>query len=108
MNKIVEDLLLLKNLELGEAQKTPEILTLRKQIPSKELRQYDSLQSRGKKGVALVRDGVCTGCHIRVPIGKINSLIVGASTLTCDNCGCFLYLSPEQQEQFASHRAITA
>jgi predicted nucleic acid-binding Zn-ribbon protein len=108
MNKIVEDLLELQNLELGETTKTPEILALRKNIPSKALMQYDRLQSRGKKGVALVRNGVCSGCHIRVPIGKINSLILGASVLTCDSCGRFLYISPEQAEMVESGKLQTA
>lgn len=98
MNKTIEDLLALQNLELGEAKKPREILALRKAIPEKTLMQYDRLQKRGKKGVALVRNGVCSGCHIRMPLGTINSLMLGATALTCDSCGRFLYLSLEQAE----------
>jgi predicted nucleic acid-binding Zn-ribbon protein len=108
MNKAVEDLLLLQNLELGEKTKTPEILALRTKIPQKALIQYDRLQQRGKKGVALVRNGVCTGCHIHVTIGMINSLMLGVTPLTCANCGRFLYLSPEQSQQLESNKSQAA
>jgi predicted nucleic acid-binding Zn-ribbon protein len=108
MNKVVEDLLLLQNLELGEKTKTPEIMSLRAKIPTKSLTQYDRLQQRGKKGVALVRNGVCTGCHIRVPVGTTNSLMLGLSALTCDSCGRFLYLSPEQCQLIESNKTHTA
>lgn len=108
MNTIVEDLLLLHNLELGCPEPTPEVKELRKKIPSKELLQYDRLRHRGKKGVALVRNGVCTGCHIHMPTAKINSLISGKGSMTCDNCGCFLYLSPEQRELFQQQKSSAA
>ena len=107
MNSIVEDLLLLHNLELGETTQTPEISEVRQKIPARELVRYDRLRSRGKKGVALVRNGVCTGCHIAMPSAKINALILSKNVLTCDNCGCFLYLSPEQSELFQSQRSVT-
>jgi len=105
MNKTVEDLLLLQNLELGETTKTPEILALRSTILPKALIQYDRLQQRGKKGVALVRNGVCTGCHIRVTVGTINMLMLGLTPLSCESCGRFLYISPEQCQLLESNKS---
>jgi len=100
MNKIVENLLLLNNLELGGQKDSAECKALRLKVPAPELKQYDRLRTRGKKGVALVQNGVCTACHIRMPMAKINSLIQCTGSLTCDNCGCFIFLSPEQQDLF--------
>ena len=108
MNKIIEQLLLLQNLELGESNETPESQALRKQIPAKELLTYDKLRRRGKKGVALARNGVCSACHIRMPIGKIASLMMGTTVMTCDHCGSFLYLSQEQASLFENRKAVMA
>ena len=53
---------------------------------------YDRLRVRGKKGVALVRNQVCTGCHMHVPIGQITVLMRGEDVQLCESCGRYLYL----------------
>lgn len=65
---------------------------LRKTIPTPILGHYDRLVARGKKGVALVRNQVCTGCHMRLPIGTINTLMQNQDIQLCDTCGRYLYL----------------
>jgi predicted nucleic acid-binding Zn-ribbon protein len=65
---------------------------LRKTIPQPILAHYDRLVTRGKKGVALVRNQVCTGCHMRLPIGTINTLMQNQDIQLCDTCGRYLYL----------------
>ena len=53
---------------------------------------YDRLADQGKKGVALLRNQTCTGCHMRLPIAVINTLMRGADIQICDSCGRYLYL----------------
>jgi predicted nucleic acid-binding Zn-ribbon protein len=65
---------------------------LRNTIPQPILAHYDRLIARGKKGVALVRNQVCTGCHMRLPIGTINTLMQNQDIQLCDTCGRYLYL----------------
>ena len=50
------------------------IEALRKSIPSQVLTHYDRLVAQGKKGLAVVRNGVCTQCHISVAIGALAGL----------------------------------
>jgi hypothetical protein len=72
---------------------------LRRKIPLPILEHYDRLAVRGKKGVAIVRNQVCTGCHMRIPIGAINTLMHGEDIQMCETCGRYLYLPPETPVQ---------
>jgi predicted nucleic acid-binding Zn-ribbon protein len=74
--------------QISEAQRTE----LRTSIPQPILAHYDRLVARGKKGVAIVRNQVCTGCHMRLPIGTINTLMQHQDIQLCDSCGRYLYL----------------
>jgi predicted nucleic acid-binding Zn-ribbon protein len=62
-------------------------------VPPQIVAHYDRLVARGKKGVAIVRNQVCTGCHMRLPIGTINTLMQGHDIQLCDSCGRYLVLA---------------
>jgi hypothetical protein len=100
MRTIVENLLTLQKLLLPPAAPTPEqqakITELRKLVPPPVLTHFDRLVVRGKNGVALVRHGVCTECHIRVPIGTLAGLIAPRDVYLCDSCSCYLLLPLEE------------
>jgi C4-type zinc ribbon domain len=94
MNVVVQNLLRLQSLEFGEVKNVGgEAEQLRGQIPAPILGHYDRLRVRGKKGISLVRNQVCTGCHMHVPIGKITVLMRESDIQLCDNCGRYLYLA---------------
>ncbi len=75
------------------------VAELREKIPAQILGHYDRLVARGKKGVAVVRDQVCTGCHMRLPIGTITTLMRGDDIQLCDSCGRYLYLPDPAESQ---------
>jgi len=96
MNELLHDLMKLQALEFGEIkEKNAEatIAELRGKIPQQILGHYDRLVAKGKKGVAAVRNQVCTGCHMRVPIGVVATLMHDTDIQLCENCGRYLYLS---------------
>lgn len=98
MNELLQNLLKLQALDFEEVkEKNADSLKteLRAKIPSQILGHYDRLVVRGKKGVALVRNQVCTGCHMRLPIGTINVLMHGQDIQLCDSCGRYLCLADE-------------
>jgi predicted nucleic acid-binding Zn-ribbon protein len=110
MNSILQNLLKLQALEFGEtADKSVEAQTaeLRGNIPQPIVSHYDRLRVRGKKGVAIVRNQVCTGCHMHVPIGQITVLMRGEDVQLCETCGRYLYL-PDPAEVEALARAEEA
>jgi hypothetical protein len=93
MNNVLQNLSKLQALEFGEtASKSVEaqVAELRGNIPQPILGHYDRLRVRGKKGLAVVRNQVCTGCHMRVPIGQITVLMRGEDVQLCENCGRYL------------------
>jgi predicted nucleic acid-binding Zn-ribbon protein len=78
-----------KSLSLADES---EILKRREKVPVPILIHFDRLIARGKKGVAVVRSGVCSECHLRIPSGTLASLTYTAEVHKCDNCGRYLYL----------------
>ena len=98
MKELFQNLLKLQELEFADARGSSAeaaISQLRRKIPLPILEHYDRLVVRGKKGVAIVRNQVCTGCHMRIPIGAINTLMHGDDIQMCETCGRYLYLPPE-------------
>ena len=106
MNAILQNLLKLQALEFDAApSKTAEAQAaeLRAQIPLPIIGHYDRLRVRGKKGVAVVRNQSCTGCHMRVPIGQITVLMRGEDIQLCESCGRYLYLPDAAETEFLAH-----
>jgi len=96
MNELLQNLVKLQSLEFGEIKEKnagATITELRGKIPAQIIAHYDRLMARGKKGVAAVRNQVCTGCHMRVPIGVVTTLMHDTDIQICESCGRYLYLS---------------
>jgi predicted nucleic acid-binding Zn-ribbon protein len=103
MNNILQNLLKLQALDFGETKvKNAEAqgAELRGTIPPPIISHYDRLRVRGKKGVAVVRNQVCTGCHMHVPIGQITMLMRGEDIQLCESCGRYLYLPDPAEAEF--------
>lgn len=96
MNSTIRNLLRLQTIEFGEEKGTAkETAELRASIPEPILGHYDRLRARDKKGIAVVRNQVCTGCHMRLPIGVVTTLMQDRDIQLCDTCGRYLYLEPQ-------------
>jgi predicted nucleic acid-binding Zn-ribbon protein len=96
MNSTIQTLLKLQAIEFGEEKgNEKQIAELRTHIPEPVLGHYDRLRARAKKGVAIVRNQVCAGCHMRLPIGVITVLMQDRDIQLCDSCGRYLYLEPQ-------------
>jgi hypothetical protein len=97
MNATIQNLLKLQTIEFGdEKASAKQIADLRALIPEPILGHYDRLRARDKKGVAVVRNQVCAGCHMRLPIGVITTLMQDRDIQLCDSCGRYLYLELQQ------------
>ena len=100
MKNVMENLFALQTLQLqtgpGQRNREGAAETLRKTIPQAVLTRYDRLVAQGKKGVAVVRNGVCGECHISVAIGALAGLAQEGDIRTCGNCGRYLFLLPHE------------
>ena len=97
---LLQNFLKLQTLEFDEVwddDMEKQIAKLRAQIPPQMPGHYDRMSERGKKGIAAVRNQVCTGCHVRVPQATVIYLTRGEDIQICENCGAYLYL-PELTE----------
>ena len=84
----------LKGTRLTAAAKE-EISQLRSDIPEGILNHFDRLLARGKKGVAIARNGVCSECHLKISSGTLGTLPHRTDIHLCDSCGRYLYLPLE-------------
>jgi len=109
MNELLTNLLKLQELEFngtGEKSAEARITELKARIPQPILAHYERLVARGKKGVALIRNQVCTGCHMRLPIGTINTLMQGQDIQLCDTCGRYLCLPDPEPPATGTEAAV--
>jgi predicted nucleic acid-binding Zn-ribbon protein len=99
MKTLMQNLLKLQTLEFNEtkgAAAAAEIAALRGKIPAPILGHYDRLRERGKKAVAVVKNQVCTACHMRPTLGVLMTLQHGQDIQLCENCGRYLCLPEEK------------
>lgn len=90
MNAMMQNLYKLQTLELaGLTNSAAEAAGLRAVLPPGMLANYDRARARGKKGIALLRNHVCTNCRIQVPVAVNASLLAGMIQV-CPNCGLYL------------------
>ncbi len=98
VNQILESLLALQEAELnGKTLKEQEVKKFREKVPAQIIAHFDRLLVRGKKGVAIVRNGVCSGCHMQLPTGALATLRHGNDLQLCETCGRYLYLAEEPE-----------
>jgi hypothetical protein len=104
--KVIQRLYELQGLEMGPKAELPETRHLakaiRKEIPEQVLAHYDRLRARDKKGVALVRHGVCTGCQLKLASGVYAHLLRDEDIAMCDSCARYLLLASDEAAPAAS------
>lgn len=95
MKEIMKNLFELQTLEFDETirpETEERIAELRAKIPAPILAHYDRLGDQGKKGLAVLRNQTCSGCHMRVPLSVVMDLKHAQDVCLCDNCRRYLYL----------------
>lgn len=78
---------------------------LRERVPERFLAHYLRLIVQGRRGVALVRHGTCSQCHIRVPASVLPALVTVHDALTCEHCGSYLLLPEDEMASVPFRRA---
>jgi predicted nucleic acid-binding Zn-ribbon protein len=70
---------------------------LRKQIPARLITAYDRAGRRPP--LALVIEGTCSSCNLRVPPQLANEVRHGAELRSCPHCRRLFYASQERTEK---------
>src|SRR6266566_3514639 len=108
MNGIMQNLLALQGLDFGEQPRNAsQAAALRAAIPEAMLQQYERQRARGKKGIAVVRNRVCSSCRMQVPIAVVATLMRGTISQVCGNCGRYLCLPEAAEAQVVEPVVVT-
>lgn len=106
MTKLIEDLLALQTLlRLGDSaspEQKADIEALRAGIPEPILAHFLRQLAAGRKGVALVRNGVCGECHLRISHAMNHMLGRSSDLFVCENCGAFIAAVPTETAPVAT------
>jgi predicted nucleic acid-binding Zn-ribbon protein len=105
MSNLIEDLLALQSLvRIGETatlQQKTRIEELRARIPAPIAAHFFRQITNGRRGIALVRSGVCGECHLRLSRAMVAMLGRTNELLVCESCGAFVALAPEEKAMLA-------
>lgn len=82
----------------GSATNNALVNELRATVPAPVLAHFLRLVAQGRRGVAVVNNGVCSQCHIRLPSSVAAALVKSEDLHLCEQCGSFLVL-PEPVAQ---------
>lgn len=98
MSKLTDDLFASqKILQLGGAA-TPEqqaqLAELRDRVPLPIMTHLLRQLAGSRRGIVLVRNGICGECHLRLSHAMSHVLAISQELLLCENCGAFLVLVP--------------
>ena len=97
--QIIQTLKELQSLTRANKPARPAVVTtlstrqvaLRSQVPNSILSHFDRLLAQGRSGVAPLRNGICGGCHIRIPRAHVAGIRASHELDVCDQCGTFIY-----------------
>lgn len=76
---------------------------LRARLPAGVLGVHDQMRAKGRRSVAEVRHGVCSGCHLALGLGNV-AAARGGELRRCGNCGRYVFLAGEE----TAHPAVPA
>lgn len=74
------------------------IESMRGNLPVGVLIAHDQMRAKGKRSVAEVRRGFCSGCHLALGVGNVAALRAG-DLRQCGNCGRLVYLVDEDEAE---------
>ncbi|MCY6371799.1 zinc ribbon domain-containing protein [Clostridium ganghwense] len=77
-------------IKVGEGEKAIDIL--KNEIPKEILLEYNSIKKCKDKVIVPVKNGVCSGCKIRLSSMTISKLNKSKEVVYCDNCERIVYL----------------
>lgn len=68
-----------------------DIESIKKIIPEKLLKEYNDIKSSKGTAVAVIKEGICSGCKMKVSAMTLDQISKNKEKVLCDNCGRILY-----------------
>jgi len=80
-----------KQLEAEQEGLTKQRQGALKELPSHLMEHYERLHETVSDPVATVKDGACSGCHLRLSEIMLERVREGREVVICENCSRFLF-----------------
>ena len=96
LNQLEDDGALAKRAGRSALNSEALMESLRANMPVGVLAHHDRLRARGRRSVAEVRHGVCSGCHMSLPTGTVSDVKREDMLVKCDYCGRFAFRAEEE------------
>lgn len=71
-----------------------EIESLKAEIDPGVMRRYESIRRKYDRPLVPMRRGVCYGCFVKFPTGRMAEVEERESPILCESCGRMLYQIP--------------
>jgi len=55
------------------------------------LQRYDTIRTRRAEPIVKLKDGICSGCHMKLPPSAVHAVLRHDAMTTCDYCARMLY-----------------
>lgn len=66
-----------------------------KNIDDDLFKRYETIKEKKSKPIALVKNDICSGCHMDIPLYIISKLKKNDEIINCDNCGRIILLKED-------------
>ena len=71
-----------------------EIESLKVEIDPGIMRRFDTIRRKYDRPLVPMRRGVCYGCFVKFPTGRMAELVEDDAPILCESCGRMLYQIP--------------
>jgi predicted nucleic acid-binding Zn-ribbon protein len=62
-------------------------------VPEEMLTRYERILGRRDRALVPVENGICSGCHMKLPPSVAQNILKQEDLVSCDHCGRLLYIS---------------
>ncbi len=62
------------------------------EVPEDMLTRYERILTRRDRAVVPVENGICGGCHMKLPPSVVQNILKHEDLVACDHCGRLLYI----------------
>jgi predicted nucleic acid-binding Zn-ribbon protein len=71
-----------------------EIESLKSEIDPAIMRRYETIRRKYDRPLVPMRRGVCYGCFVKFPVGRMAEVSEREGPIQCESCGRMLYQIP--------------
>ena len=80
---------------------------IKNRMPEHLVQRVEDYLQRDRLALVPGDNGICGGCHIRLPNGVSNTIALSDELFLCENCGCLVYAQDDERDSAKSALPLT-